>query len=156
MAALAAFTAAVWFVGTVPMAGFAEATKVARRDDSSTYDARIDEQWTVMGRPNGGYLLAVLGRAAALGLDDVGHHHPLASSAHFLTAPAVGPATVTVERLRVGRTVSQVRARLYQDGVHCMEALLTMGAARPASRAVLGLRAASFTAGSVVMCPHPN
>jgi acyl-CoA thioesterase len=113
------------------MAGFLEATKVAAGADESTFEARIDPQWTVAGRPNGGYLLAVLARAAGLALDDVGHGHPLASSAHFLASADVGPAQVTIERLRVGRSVSQVRARLVQGGVHCMEALLTMGRLAP-------------------------
>jgi len=45
----------------------------------------------------------------------------------------VGPATVTIDRLRVGRTVSQVRARLAQDGGTCLEALLTMGRLAPAA-----------------------
>jgi hypothetical protein len=34
---------------------------------------------------------------------------------------------VRVEPLRTGRTVSQVRATLLQDGKRCVEALLTMG-----------------------------
>lgn len=117
------------------MAGFEEATKVEAGADSGTFTARIDPQWTVIGNPNGGYLLAILARAAATALDDLDHPHPhpLAASAHFLATPAVGPATVTVERMRSGRTVSQVRARLSQDGRHCMEAVLTMGRLDPAT-----------------------
>jgi acyl-CoA thioesterase len=115
------------------MAGFVDATKVAPGAAAATYEARLDSQWTVTGRPNGGYLLAVLARAAGQALDDVGHPHPLAASAHFLDGAAVGPATVTIDRLRTGRTISQVRARLEQDGRQCMEALLTMGRLHPAA-----------------------
>jgi acyl-coenzyme A thioesterase PaaI-like protein len=115
------------------MAGFEEATKVAAGADGATFTAQVDPQWTVIGKPNGGYLLAILARAAATAIDDVDHPHPLAASAHFLATPAVGPVTVTVERMRTGRTVSQVRARLLQEGTHCMEALLTMGRLDPAT-----------------------
>jgi hypothetical protein len=119
------------------MAGFIEATKVAATgEDATTFEARLDPQWTVIGRPNGGYLLAVLARAAAQTLDDVDHRHPLAASAHFLDSTSVGPATVTVDRLRVGRNVSQARARLEQNGRLCMEALLTMGRLDPAAAPV--------------------
>jgi hypothetical protein len=110
------------------VAGFAEATKVAAVDDDATvFEARLDSQWNVAGRPNGGYLLAVLARAAGQALDGPGHRHPLAASAHFLDSAVAGPATVTIDRLRIGRTVSQVRARLEQSGRGCVEALLTMG-----------------------------
>jgi acyl-coenzyme A thioesterase PaaI-like protein len=113
------------------MAGFEEATKVAAGVDATTFTAQVDPQWTVIGNPNGGYLLAILARAAATALDDVDHPHPVAASASFLATPAVGPATVTVERMRSGRTVSQVRARFSQEGRHCIEALLTMGRLDP-------------------------
>ena len=46
--------------------------------------AEVDPGWTVAGRPNGGYLLALVTRAA---LEAVGQPDPLAVSAHFL-APA--------------------------------------------------------------------
>jgi acyl-CoA thioesterase len=113
------------------MAGFEEATKVATGADATTFTAQVDPQWTVIGNPNGGYLLAILARAAATALDDVDHPHPVTASASFLAPPAVGPATVTVERMRSGRTVSQVRARFSQEGRHCIEALLTMGRLDP-------------------------
>ncbi len=115
------------------MVGFADATMVAPGADASTFDAQVDAQWTVGGRPNGGYLLALLARAASTALDEADHPHPLAASGHFLAPAVVGPATVTIDRLRVGRTVSQVRARLAQDGGTCLEALLTMGRLAPAA-----------------------
>ena len=44
-----------------------------------------------------------------------------------MTPPTVGPATIEVERLRRGRTASQMRARLIQDGQTRVEALFTLG-----------------------------
>ncbi|MEU7869744.1 thioesterase family protein [Dactylosporangium sp. NPDC049140] len=99
------------------MAGFAEATAVV---DGR---AELDPQWTVGGRPNGGYLLAVLARAAAT----TAHPHPLSASAVYLAPPECGPAEVAVETLRDGRSVRQARVRLSQGGRACVEALFTLG-----------------------------
>lgn len=102
---------------------FAEATAV-RPVGEGRFEADVHPDWTIGGNPNGGYLLAVLARAAAM----TGTHvHPLASSAHFLRAPQPGPAQLTVTVLRAGRTASQVRAGLAQDGTACVEAIFTLG-----------------------------
>jgi acyl-coenzyme A thioesterase PaaI-like protein len=86
------------------------------------FEAAIDPEWTIADKPNGGYLLAMLGRAAV----SVGtHHHVITASAQFLTSPEPGPVVVEAEVLRAGRSASQVRARMSQDGRPCLEALLT-------------------------------
>jgi hypothetical protein len=91
------------------------------------YAANLDPEWTVSGNPHGGYLLAVLANAA-IAADDAGAHpHPLSASALYVTPPVVGPATVEVEHLRRGRTASQLRARLVQDGQTRVESLFTLG-----------------------------
>lgn len=115
------------------MSGFEAATAVTARGDGTTYDALIDPLYTVAGNPNGGYLLAMLARAAADAVAARGtdHPHPLAVSAHYLKAPAPGPAEVQLEVLRTGRTASQTRTRLVQDGRACVEALLTLGRLHP-------------------------
>lgn len=109
------------------MAGFIDATKVAQEADPTSFVAQLDPQWTVFERPHGGYMVAILARAAGVALAEPGHVDPLAVSAHFLSSPVAGAAAVRVEPLRTGRTVSQVRATLLQDGKRCVEALLTMG-----------------------------
>jgi acyl-coenzyme A thioesterase PaaI-like protein len=86
------------------------------------FEGDVDPEWTIGGKPNGGYLLAMLGRAAA----SVGEHpHVIAASAHYLRSPDPGPVVIDAELLRGGRSASQVRARLVQDGRACVEALLT-------------------------------
>jgi acyl-CoA thioesterase len=111
------------------------ATAVAAADGRG-YGATVDGGWTIGGRPNGGYLLAIATRAA---LAEAAHPDPLAVSAHFLSPPAPGPATVAVERLRAGRSVSVLRATLGQGGAARLEALVTAGqldgAAEPLWRA---------------------
>jgi acyl-coenzyme A thioesterase PaaI-like protein len=86
------------------------------------FQAEIDPHWTIAGKPNGGYLLSMLGRAATLMSD---HDHVIAASAHYLRSPEPGAILIETELLRAGRTASQVRARLEQDGRACVEALVT-------------------------------
>lgn len=88
------------------------------------FDTVISPEWTIGGKPNGGYLLAILARAATA---VSAHDHVLAASAHYLRAPDPGPAAVETEVLRTGRSASQVRTRLTQDGKPCIEALTTIG-----------------------------
>jgi hypothetical protein len=86
------------------------------------FEGEISPDWTIGGKPNGGYLLAMLGRAAA----QVGTHpHAIAASATYLRSPDPGPVTVEAEVLRGGRSASQLRARMSQDGRPCVEALIT-------------------------------
>jgi len=111
------------------------ATAAQRDGDSadgrvSTWKAEIDPGWTVVGRPNGGYLLALAVRA---GLEAAGQPDPLATSAHFLASPDPGPAELEVETLRAGRSVSTVQVRLTQGGSVCLEVLLTAGTLDPAA-----------------------
>lgn len=86
----------------------------------------LDAQWAVGDKLHGGYLLAVLGRAAAA-VADGAHPHLTAVGASFIAAPEPGPAVAVVEPLRTGRGSSQLRARLVQDGRPCAEALITQG-----------------------------
>ena len=95
---------------------------------SGGFTAEVDAQWTIAGKPNGGYLLAMLARAATevAPFPDV-----LAASAHYLRSPDPGPVTVEVEVLRTGRTTAQLRASLSQDARSCVAALLTLGRLDP-------------------------
>jgi hypothetical protein len=120
---------------TVSIAGtgrrcFADVTALDTRGPG-TFAAEIDPEWTIAGKPNGGYLLAVLGRAAARTAD---HHQVLAASAHYLRSPNPGPVTVAAEVLRAGRSASQVRAWMGQDGRPCVEALITVSNLPPDTR----------------------
>ncbi len=115
------------------MAGFDSATAVRRQPGDGAvhrYDAELDPEWRIGTKPNGGYLLAVLARAAvdvAASAGAAGHPHPTAVSAHFLAAPDAGPAQVEVAVLRLGRSASQLRASLIADGRRYVEALVTCG-----------------------------
>jgi hypothetical protein len=89
----------------------------------------IDPEWTILGKPNGGYLLALLARAAVSVAGD--HDQVVAASATYLRAPDPGKVMVTAEVLRAGRSATQVRASLSQDDVTCVEALCTVATMSP-------------------------
>jgi acyl-CoA thioesterase len=91
---------------------------------TARYDTDLDLGWSIGGKPNGGYLLAILARAAT---QAVNRPHPLAVSGHFLRPPEGGPAEVRVERVKTGRTVASVRATLWQHDKPCLDTLVTAG-----------------------------
>lgn len=96
------------------------------------FDAEISPDSTIDGKPNGGYLLAMLGRAASVAGS---HPHVVAASAHYLTAPRPGPVIISTQLLRAGRSASQLSARMSQDGRPCVESLLTTSQLQPDSAA---------------------
>ena len=85
-------------------------TAVTRRSPG-VYDIDLSAGWTITGAVNGGYLLAVLGRALA---DALPHGDPFTISAHYLTASQPGPAVVRTDVVRTGRTLSTGQASLFQ------------------------------------------
>ena len=85
-------------------------TAVTRREPG-VYDIDLSAGWTIISAVNGGYLLAVLGRALA---DALPHADPFTISAHYLTASAPGPAVVRTDVVRTGRTLSTGQASLFQ------------------------------------------
>jgi hypothetical protein len=95
------------------------------------FAGEVDGEWTIGGKPNGGYLLAMLGRAAAA--TAAPHEHVIAAGAHYLHAPEPGPVSLETVLLRAGRSASQVRAAMIQDGQRCVEALLTTSRLEPAA-----------------------
>ncbi|MCA1710759.1 MAG: thioesterase family protein [Actinobacteria bacterium] len=87
------------------------------------FEVDLDDSWSIGGKPHGGYLLATM---VGLALDEA-HPHPLAVSAHYVSSPDAGAASVEVERLRAGRSVASSRLRLVQSGRPRVEVLLTAG-----------------------------
>lgn len=114
---------------------FDAATAVVTSADGRIHTIGIDAGWTVGNKPNGGYLLASIARAARAALAAAGsvHADPLAVSATYVSAPDTGPAEVHTDVLRTGRTASQIAARLIQAGRTCVEATLTLGTLDPSA-----------------------
>ncbi|HET7689535.1 MAG TPA: thioesterase family protein [Nocardioidaceae bacterium] len=112
------------------MSGFSHVSRLVPGEEG-VFHGDIHPEWTIGGKPNGGYLLAMLTRAA---LTVVPHEHVVAASAHFLHSPDPGPVEVTAEVLRVGRSASQVRTRLVQGGLPCIESIAMVGTLDPSAK----------------------
>ena len=108
-------------LASVKPSSFAKVTEVTA-GVAGHFDGVVDAEWTIGGKPNGGYLLAMMGRAATA---VTAHQHVIAASAHYLHSPDPGPVSIETELLRGGRSASQVRSRMSQGGDACVEALVT-------------------------------
>src|SRR3954447_4912663 len=90
------------------------AATTVRRTEGGGLVAELDPGWDVSGNIlNGGYLLAVIRRAAVL---DTPHPHPVAVSASYLRSTAPGPAMLTVTPGPSGRTLSHASVVLAGAG----------------------------------------
>jgi acyl-coenzyme A thioesterase PaaI-like protein len=95
------------------------------------FEVDLVEEFSIGGdRPNGGYMLACLGRAAVAAATDAGasHPHPIATGVQYVRSPSLGRAVIETELTRVGRSASQVSARLVQDGASGVAARFTLAA----------------------------
>ncbi|MFB4421811.1 thioesterase family protein [Streptomyces sp. QL37] len=95
---------------TIGDSEFDRDTAVTLREEG-VYDAELSAGWTIIHAVNGGYLLAMLGRALGEALP---HHDPFSVSAHYLTASVPGPAVIRTQVVRTGRTLSTGEASLFQ------------------------------------------
>ena len=107
---------------------FADVSAVVEREGGGVFDAVVDPEWTIAAKPNGGYLMAMMGRAAA---HVVTQPDVIAASATYLHPPDPGPVELSTSVLRAGRSASQVRVTLAQDGADCVEAIYTVGTLDP-------------------------
>jgi len=115
---------------------FDAVTAISETVDPDLFGARLNPLWAVGDKANGGYLLALLGRAARVVAQRDGEPgwEVLSSSVTYLRAPALGPATVRTTLLRSGRTAAHVRAVLSQE-TDLVDAVFVLGAL-PESTAV--------------------
>lgn len=107
---------------------FEFATSVRSLGDG-TLTADLRHEWSIGNHPHGGFLLALLARAATVVLGEHGDPaaEPLVVSAEFLSAPAIGPALLRTDLRKVGRRATVVGVRLEQRGRSCVEATVTTG-----------------------------
>jgi len=86
---------------------FDAATQV-RATGPFEFETDIHPLWTVGDKPNGGYLLALLGRAARTTAREDGSRswEVVSSAITYLRPPELAPATITTTLLRRGRSAS--------------------------------------------------
>lgn len=109
---------------------FDDAVAVTPSGSTNTWRAEVSSTFSVGGRTNGGYLLALAARAALAQVEADGGDHlePLAVSGTFVASAPPGAVLVDVEPLREGRGSSVLRARVRgEDGAPYLEASITCG-----------------------------
>ncbi|WP_141581875.1 thioesterase family protein [Actinomadura sp. WMMA1423] len=111
------------------MSGFGESTAV-KPVGEGRYEAVLDEGYGIAQALNGGYLMAVLARAA---VDSSPHEHPVSTAANFHRVAKPGPAELVVDSRKVGRTAASSFVTLVQDGRPVVDALITTGTLDPAA-----------------------
>ena len=90
------------------------------------FTGRIHSSWNIGSSPNGGYLMAVVGKA--LGQRVAQHPDPLSITAHYLR-PCQGDADCEIDTqlLRSGATLSTLRAGLCQQDTLRLEVMASFG-----------------------------
>jgi hypothetical protein len=111
---------AVWRRATAPTEGSAAGTD-APGADMVSFDATVHPGWDIGGNANGGYLLAIAGRAMA----EVTGRPPLTITAHYLSPAPAGPCRIEVSPVRAGRRMATATAVLAQDGREVLRVLGT-------------------------------
>ena len=99
------------------------ASKTADEGRSSGF---VSKEWNIGNNPNGGYLACIaLGAIAQFSKE---HKDPITVTAHFLR-PGIPdtPCQITVESIRSGRSISTIRASLYQEDKPRVEVLASLG-----------------------------
>lgn len=118
---------------------FDTATAVRPTEDPAIFQAAVHPLWSVGDKPNGGYLLALMGRAArevARGEDPAEARHQwevVSASITYVLPPALTAATVRTSLMRQGRTAAQVRAVLVQEGRDMVDAVFVLSTVPPSS-----------------------
>jgi hypothetical protein len=106
--------------------GLGEATKLSPQGDGR-FGIELSPDFAIMGtKPNGGYLLTSLGRAAVAAAG--AQPYVVAAGVQYGASPDLGPAVIETEVHRVGRTASQVTASIGAVRAQC-----TLGALHDAS-----------------------
>lgn len=93
------------------MSQFARDTAV-KQVEENLWRGELVQGWRIGDVPNGGYVLAVAGRALSQALP---HSDPLTITAYYLAPTTLGPIDCRVELLRQGRKTSFAEVRMYQQ-----------------------------------------
>jgi Thioesterase-like superfamily len=109
---------------------FEGASQLRARPGRTVFDLDIHPRWTVGDKPNGGFLLALLGRAAreAERVEGAPALDVITATVTYLAAPALSAAEIRTTVLRRGRTASHVRTVLVQADRELVDAVFVLGA----------------------------
>lgn len=94
------------------MGKFTDDTAVHKISDNQ-FATEFQRGWRIGQVPNGGYTIAIIGRAFREALP---HRDPLSINAFYLAPTTLGPAEIVIEPLKLGRGTSFASASLWQSG----------------------------------------
>ncbi len=131
------YVAAMAESSTGPGSAFAEATRVTRvataSDDRSPgegsvrFVGEVKQGWDIGGNANGGYLLAIAGRAMA----ETTGRPPVTLTAHYLRPAPAGECTIDVSVVRSGRRFATATASLSMAHGEVLRLIGTFGDQTP-------------------------
>ncbi|KAK6333952.1 hypothetical protein TWF696_002464 [Orbilia brochopaga] len=114
---------------TVPT--FLEAIAVQQLT-SHKYSGHLSKAYCIGSVPNGGYVSAVILRAASAHMT-ITHsrisppqHHAISFHAMFMIKTNAGPVELNVTDTKIGRSYSVLHVELVQEGMKCVNAYVTM------------------------------
>jgi len=90
-----------------------EKDTAVQRVEERVYRGELVEGWRVGDVPNGGYVLAIAGRALR---DALPHKDPMSVNAFYLAPTVLGPIECRVQILRQARSTSFAQVGMFQDG----------------------------------------
>ncbi|KAK6519216.1 hypothetical protein TWF281_003052 [Arthrobotrys megalospora] len=110
---------------------FLEASAV-KQLTSHTYSGNLSKAYCIGAVPNGGYVAAVILRAAAThmttthGRVSPPQHHAVSFHGMFMIKTNAGPVELKVVDTKIGRGYSVLHIELLQEGMKCVNAYVTM------------------------------
>ncbi|EPS41613.1 hypothetical protein H072_4495 [Dactylellina haptotyla CBS 200.50] len=115
-----------------PIPTFLEATAV-KQLTSHVYSANLVRAYCIGAVPNGGYVSAVIIRAAATHMTTTHarisspQHHTISFHGMFMIKTNAGPVELRIVDSKIGRSFSVLHIELVQEGMNCVNAYVTMG-----------------------------
>ncbi|KAJ6262679.1 hypothetical protein Dda_3491 [Drechslerella dactyloides] len=99
---------------------------------SHNYSGQLSKAYCIGSVPNGGYVSAVIFRAAAAHMTTTHshisppQHHAISFHAMFMIKTNAGPVELSVTDTKIGRSYSVLHIELIQEGMKCVNAYVTM------------------------------
>jgi acyl-CoA thioesterase len=95
-----------------------------------SFAAQLAPEWSISGRPHGGYMAAILLRALTHAVDDP-DRAPRSLTIHYARPPRPGAVRIDVATARTGGSLTTLSARMEQEGELVALALCAFSLPRP-------------------------
>ncbi|MCV6625228.1 MAG: thioesterase family protein, partial [Cellvibrionaceae bacterium] len=89
------------------------------REGQQLWQLEVSDRWSFGSAPNGGYMAALLAKAAGKTLSR--HHQPMSVTSQYILPAKPEQAEIAVKVLREGGRFSQVSVELRQQGQVCVQ-----------------------------------